>query len=64
MGIIGAKKAKKVYGIEIVADAILKIAPKNLVYVSCDLATLDRDVKVLTDYDIEITYVKRETGGK
>ncbi len=58
MGIIGAKKAKKVYGIEIVADAILKIAPKNLVYVSCNLATLDRDVKILTDNGYQLEKVQ------
>jgi len=105
MGILGAKRAKKVYGIEIVADAIkdakinaeandvhniqfvnadagkgaqmiiaskikadamivdpprkgcskdtldaiIKISPKRLVYVSCDPATLARDVKILMD---------------
>ena len=105
MGILGAKRAKKVYGIEIVADAIkdakinaeandvhniqfvnadagkgaqmiiaskikadamivdpprkgcsrdtldaiVKIAPKRLVYVSCDPATLARDVKILME---------------
>lgn len=105
MGIIGASKAKKVYGIEIVPeavkdaktnaeangvknidffcmdaskgaqaiirskikadamiidpprkgcsrdtiDAIVKIAPKRLVYVSCDPATLARDVKILCE---------------
>lgn len=105
MGIIGAKKAKKVYGIEIVPDAIrdakinaenndvhniqfvnadagkgaqmiirskikadvvivdpprkgcskdtldaiVKISPKRLVYVSCDPATLARDVKILSE---------------
>ena len=105
MGIIGASKAKKVYGIEIVPDAvrdakinaeanhvsnidffcmdaskgaqailrskikadamiidpprkgcskdtidaIVKIAPRRLVYVSCDPATLARDVKILSE---------------
>lgn len=112
MGIIAASKAKKVYGIEIVSDAIkdaninaeannvqniqfinadaskgaqaiirskikadamiidpprkgcskdtidaiVKIAPKKLVYVSCDPATLARDVRILTDngYQLEL----------
>ena len=112
MGIIGAKKAKQVYGIEIVADAIkdaqinadennvhniefmnadagkgaqmliernikanamivdpprkgcskdtleaiLTIGPERLVYVSCDPATLARDVKFLLEnnYKLEI----------
>ena len=112
MGIIAAKQAKQVYGIEIVADAIrdantnaennnvtnikfinadasegaqqiikskiqadamivdpprkgcskdtidsiVTIAPKKLVYVSCDPATLARDVKILSDngYRLEL----------
>ena len=112
MGIIAAKQAKQVYGIEIVADAIrdantnaennnvtnikfinadasegakqiidtkiqadamiidpprkgcskdtidaiVTIAPKRLVYVSCDPATLARDVKILSDngYRLEL----------
>lgn len=114
MGIIGAKRAKKVYGIEIVADAIkdakinaevndvhniqfvnadagkgaqmiiaskikadamivdpprkgcskdtldaiVKIAPKRLVYVSCDPATLARDVKILTEKGFELQKIQ------
>lgn len=114
MGIIGAKRAKKVYGIEIVADAIkdakinaeandvhniqfvnadaskgaqmiirskinidamivdpprkglskdtidaiLKIAPKRLVYVSCDPATLARDVKIITENNYKLEKVQ------
>jgi len=112
MGIIAAKQAKQVYGIEIVADAIrdantnaennnitnikfinadasegaqqiikskiqadamiidpprkgcskdtidaiVTIAPKKLVYVSCDPATLARDIKILSDngYKLEL----------
>ena len=110
MGIIAAPKAKKVYGIEIVPDAIIdarknaeingveniefltadanqgaqrilrsklkidamlvdpprkgcsadtldaivKIGPKRLVYVSCDPATLARDVKILSENGYEM----------
>ena len=37
-------------------DAIVSIAPKRLVYVSCDPATLARDVKILSDngYKLEL----------
>ena len=114
MGIIGAKKAKEVYGIEIVADAIrdakinaeandihnihfmnadasdganqliasnikidamivdpprkgcsrdtldaiFKIAPERLVYVSCDPATLARDVKIITENGYQLEKVQ------
>lgn len=114
MGIIAASKAKKVYGIEIVADAvkdarinakennvnnieflnmdaskgaqaiirskikadamiidpprkgcskdtidaIVKIAPSRLVYVSCDPATLARDVKILTDKGYQLAGIQ------
>ena len=114
MGIIASSKAKKVYGIEIVADAvrdakinaqangadnieflnmdaskgaqamirskikadamivdpprkgcspetisaIVKIAPKRLVYVSCDPATLARDVKILCAEGYELKSVQ------
>ena len=111
---IGAKKAKEVYGIEIVADAIrdakinaeandihnihfmnadasdganqliasnikidamivdpprkgcskdtldaiFKIAPERLVYVSCDPATLARDVKIITENGYQLEKVQ------
>ena len=114
MGILGAKRAKKVYGIEIVADAIkdakinaeandvhniqfvnadagkgaqmiiaskikadamivdpprkgcsrdtldaiVKIAPKRLVYVSCDPATLARDVKILSENGYQLKKIQ------
>ena len=114
MGIIGASKAKKVYGIEIVPDAvkdakinaeingvnnidffcmdaskgaqaiirskikadamiidpprkgcsrdtidaIVKIAPQRLVYVSCDPATLARDVKILSEEGYQLCSVQ------
>ena len=114
MGIIGAKKAKEVYGIEIVADAIrdakinaeandihnihfmnadaskgaeeliasnikidamivdpprkgcsketldaiFKIAPERFVYVSCDPATLARDVKIIMDHGYQLEKVQ------
>ena len=37
-------------------DAIVTIAPKKLVYVSCDPATLARDIKILSDngYKLEL----------
>mgnify|MGYP001641032601 FL=1 len=114
MGIIAAKQAKQVYGIEIVADAIrdantnaennnvtnikfinadasegakqiidakikadamiidpprkgcskdtidaiVTIAPKRLVYVSCDPATLARDVKILSNNGYKLEQVQ------
>ena len=114
MGIIGSSKAKKVYGIEIVPDAvkdakinaeingvknidffcmdaskgaqaiirskiradamiidpprkgcsrdtidaIVKIAPQRLVYVSCDPATLARDVKILCEEGYQLESVQ------
>ena len=114
MGIIGAKKAKKVYGMEIVEDAIkdakinaeannvnniqfvctdagkgaqmilrskikidslivdpprkgcsketldaiFKIDPKRFVYVSCDPATLARDVKIILEHGYKLEKVQ------
>ncbi len=114
MGIIAAEKAKKVYGIEIVPDAvrdarinaqvnhrdniefltadahagaeavirskvkcdamivdpprkgcskdtldaIIRISPKRLVYVSCDPSTLARDVKILSENGYELQLVQ------
>ena len=39
-------------------DAILKIAPKRLVYVSCDPATLARDVKIITENNYKLEKVQ------
>jgi 23S rRNA (uracil1939-C5)-methyltransferase len=36
----------------------MKIAPKRLVYVSCDPATLARDVKILTDHEYKLEKVQ------
>lgn len=38
---------------EVVSEEVKRIKPENIIYVSCDLATLVRDLKVLcTDYEI------------
>lgn len=39
-------------------DTIIKMAPKKIVYVSCDPATLARDLKYLCEKDYEIKKVK------
>lgn len=39
-------------------DTILKIAPKKVVYVSCDPATLARDLKYLCEKDYELVKVR------
>ena len=39
-------------------DAIVKMAPERIVYVSCDPATLARDVKVLSENGYEVKKVR------
>ncbi len=39
-------------------DTIIKMAPKRMVYVSCDSATLARDLKILTDNGFAIEQVQ------
>lgn len=39
-------------------EAIVQIAPKKLVYVSCDPATLARDVKIFTENGFEFSKIK------
>jgi 23S rRNA (uracil1939-C5)-methyltransferase len=39
-------------------DAIVKIAPQRLVYVSCDPATLARDVKILSEEGYQLCSVQ------
>ena len=42
----------------ILLDTILKMQPERVVYVSCDSATLARDLKILCEKDYEITRVR------
>lgn len=37
---------------------ILQISPEKLIYVSCDPATLSRDIKYLTENGYRLTYAK------
>ena len=39
-------------------DTIIKMAPKRVVYVSCDPATLARDLKILCEKDYELVKVR------
>ena len=41
-----------------VIDAIVKMAPSRVVYVSCDPATLARDVKLLTEEGYDLTHAE------
>ncbi len=43
---------------ETLLDTIVKMNPKRIVYVSCDSATLARDLKYLTAHGYEITHVQ------
>ena len=43
-------------GMELKAiDAVLKMAPSKIVYVSCDPATMSRDIKILTEENYSLT---------
>ena len=43
-------------GMELKAiDAVLKMAPSKIVYVSCDPATMSRDIKILTEENYTLT---------
>lgn len=43
---------------EVCLDTIVKMAPERLVYVSCDSATLARDLKILTERGFRVERVQ------
>ena len=43
---------------EALLDTIIKMAPRRMVYVSCDSATLSRDLKYLVEHGYELKRVR------
>ncbi|MBO7597925.1 MAG: class I SAM-dependent RNA methyltransferase, partial [Bacteroidales bacterium] len=43
---------------KVLIDSIIKMRPKRLVYVSCDPASLARDLKILQDNGFKTKYVQ------